>query len=144
VPLAFHTYTRLIPVLEGTGDQQIGNASHGRSQGTSGSLDPSQERSFGALATVKIRQQFTRPRQRHQLLLMQVHPECAHVRPIRHGSLHASRKRPGAALVTGRAPHVLHLMVSHHQMHQRYIMYLTVFFDFPQDALERRLSVLAS
>ncbi len=98
---------------------------------------------MGDRATVQIRQEFTRSRLGFQLILMQVHSQCADVWPILRGSVYPCRKRRSADLVTGRATYRLHLMLAHHQVYQRQIMYLPVFLDSPWDTLERLLTVLA-
>jgi hypothetical protein len=143
VSLTISSHTGLIPMLERTGTQHLGNARHGWPQRTGGALHPCGERSFGELTTVEICQEFTRSRQGYHLLLVQVHPQRADVWPVLHGSVDPSRKRPRADLLTDRATHPFSLMRSHHQVYQRYIMPLPLFLDFPLDPLERRLSVLA-
>src|SRR5690348_549273 len=75
---------------------------------------------------------------------MQIHAKGTDSWSILHRSFHPCRKRPHADLLTGGALHLLHPMVSHHQMERRQVMYLPVFLHFPWNPLERLLTVLAS
>ena len=62
---------------------------------------------------------------------MQIHAEGSYGWPILYWSLHPCQKRPEASELTGGAPHLLHLMLSHDQVYGRQVIYLPVFFGFP-------------
>jgi hypothetical protein len=72
---------------------------------------------------------------------MQIDRQGAQVGPILHRRLHFCRKAAPADLLTPWAPHLLHLMLAHHQPRLWQILHLATFLDLSCDPFQGLLTV---
>jgi hypothetical protein len=113
--LATQTDARFVSMLQSTRADPVRNARDGRLKGLRCLLDLHGERPLRELTVTEVAEQFARPCERDQLILMQIDGQGSQVRPILRWGLHPYGKAPRTDLLTPRATHLLHLMLSPQQ-----------------------------
>lgn len=117
-------------MLERTGRHIVCDLLDGRLYLGGGLLFPRKHRALCDWAAPDVGQHFTGTLHWQQLVVMQIHAQRSHSRPILRWSVHAGRKGSPRELLTGWATHLLHLMLQHHQMLEWQVMDLPALYKF--------------